>query len=369
MGQGAQAAKAATPTMSHWHFVIIPAGAILVAVLLYVALRWRKAPKVFKAMYFVMIASLVAGGLAGVWGVKMLDTWTGSAATGAASTPGVRAGAPGATPKPRVAAPAVSPALRVGARATSPAPRVAVPRATSSAARATPTAAPGTGGGIPVSYVAQALIGSTGMGMLPGGLMGWDDVDRDCHLGYFQATSAACRAAALAMRGWGDTGSVPSREVVEFCKAGYLGNAFALCWWAEHGGFPSHVVSLAPMAPPRRGIPEGDLRHLLRDNNHVGALDNAPALMRKSKPRYAWQAPPPPETFWGDVKSSCAKGTFARASPLCAVEALNERKHDPAARVPYAVVASFCDLRLLRGAGEVCRAAYRCVESAGGCGG
>jgi hypothetical protein len=36
--------------MSYWHLLIISATAIVLVVALYVALRWGKAPRVFKAM-------------------------------------------------------------------------------------------------------------------------------------------------------------------------------------------------------------------------------------------------------------------------------------------------------------------------------
>jgi hypothetical protein len=72
--------------MSFWLFLLILGAVILFAVLLYLELRWRKAPRAFKAMSRVAIASLAAGALLGVWSLHLLDAWT-SADAGDGSTP------------------------------------------------------------------------------------------------------------------------------------------------------------------------------------------------------------------------------------------------------------------------------------------
>lgn len=317
--------------MNYWHLVIITAAAILFAILLYVAWRWRKAPKVFKAMHFVMAASLAAGVLLGFWSLHMLDTRIGSAAGEAKSTAGAGAGARGATPKPRGAAPAVSPAR-------------------SKAARATPAPA---GGGIPASYVAQALLETDSSLVGPVGSGGWPKVSEGCQLGNYTRGSRLCRAARLAVQGWGDKRLAAFAEVTEFCKAGYLPDSPALCWEAQHGRAEYPAGSTAAGRTPgggANGIPEADvakeLRYVPNDLSGPGGdLED-----------------------WSEVKSPCARGTFAVASPICRAAAIHYGKHNAAARVPYPVVASFCDVGMLAHVSEVCRAAYRCVESVGGCG-
>ncbi len=53
----------------------IAAAAILALIFVYIALRWRKSRKVFKAMNLVAAAGVVAGLLTGVWLVGLASDW------------------------------------------------------------------------------------------------------------------------------------------------------------------------------------------------------------------------------------------------------------------------------------------------------
>jgi hypothetical protein len=79
--------------------MVIVASAILAVTFAYIALRWRKSPKVFKAMNVVAGASAVAGVLAGLWVGGIAHEWSpfhkgtrGSASTGASDSGSVAPG-------------------------------------------------------------------------------------------------------------------------------------------------------------------------------------------------------------------------------------------------------------------------------------
>jgi hypothetical protein len=139
--------------------------------------------------------------------MHILDTWIGSEVRGAESTPGIRTGAPAASPASRVP----DPTGRLGI------------------ASATPAAAPSAASGILASYVGQALAQRYVKNAAAGGTERWPQADQGCRLGNYESTSALCRAAALAVHGWGDTRAIPFEEVVEFCDADYFEEALALC--------------------------------------------------------------------------------------------------------------------------------------------
>jgi hypothetical protein len=84
----------------------------------------------------------------------------------------------------------------------------------------------------------------------------WPLVDQGCRLGNYESKSALCRAAALAVRGWSDTHLISFDEIAEFCDAGYLEAALALCFAAHHPipvvdtGFPVLMFSKDYVRPP-----------------------------------------------------------------------------------------------------------------------
>lgn len=161
----------------------------------------------------------------------------------------------------------------------------------------------------------------------------WPQVDQGCRLGNYESKSALCRAAALAARGWGDTHAIPLEEVAEFCDAGYLEAALALCFAAHHR-IPGGDVD---------GIPGSDVVEGLR--SHI--------LLAARGPDGSWQT-------WTSVATPCTRGVYASASPICIAEALVG--HAAPARVLCAEVATFCDVKLMDRDSEVCRAAYRFVQ-------
>lgn len=308
--------------MSYWHLLIILATAVVLAVALYVPLRWAKAPRVLKAMGFVATASLVAGVLVGFWSMHMLDTWKGSEVREAESTPAIRSDAP----------------------AASHASRVPVPAATPVVAGATPAAAPTAASGILASYIGQALAHGYVKNAAAGGVERWPKAFQGCRLGNYEATSAFCRAAALAVRGWGDTATITVTEIAEFCDAGYLDSAPALCWEAQHDSVDRRAgsaVAERASGGDVSGVPKADIAEELQG--------------------IWWPGDGPEGTplAWSALEAPCATGAYAAASPMCEAEEIHEGKPDAIAPVPYSVVASFCDVGTIHRSSEVCRAAYR----------
>ncbi len=226
------------------------------------------------------------------------------------------------------------------------APTVVAPGSTPTAASSTHVSAEGPPDGILASYVGPALRWSGLNVMAPNGLESWDNVDKGCQLGNYEPTLALCRAAKLAAGGWSGMGSIPFGDIAEFCTAGYLKGARALCWWAQHGGpAPDALSEVDDRAPGKDsgGIPEAD---------GAEGLAGDWALL---------SGPHDKIVYWRDVKSSCARGAYPLASPLCQADSIHESEDHSSARVAYPIVASFCDVGLIRNSAEVCRAAYRSV--------
>jgi hypothetical protein len=106
--------------MSFWLLLLILGAVILFAVLLYLELRWRKAPRAFKAMSGVAIASLAAGTLLGVWSVHLLDAWTSTGTGDAGRTPGSGASVTPTSSPSRAPIPEVTPIVSSTAPAVTP---------------------------------------------------------------------------------------------------------------------------------------------------------------------------------------------------------------------------------------------------------
>jgi hypothetical protein len=173
-------------------------------------------------------------------------------------------------------------------------------------------------------------------------LEAWPQVDQGCRLGNYESTSALCRAATLAVHGWGDARAIPFDEVVEFCDADYLEETLALCLTARHPvGHAAERISTGEAG----GIPESDVVQEWR--LHSFLLVQGPDTSYKT---------------WTEIKALCARGTYAPASPVCGAEAIEERRPHSSARVSYPDVASFCDVKLINSGTEICRAAYRFAQ-------
>lgn len=306
------------------HVPAIAGGFIVLVTLIYAIARWRNAPAAFKAIVWIAAANLVAGALVGFWTARSLDRSTDTDASRRVTVSGGESTVPS-----------------VGV-----APTVVAPGSTPTAASSTHVSAAGPPSGILASYVGPALRWSGLNVTVPNGSESWDSVHKGCQLGNYRPTSALCRAARLAAGGgWSGTSSIPFRDIAEFCSAGYLEQARALCWWAQHGRLTSGALSTVAERVPGKdagGIPEADVAEELAG----WALSSGPH-----------------DTIvhWPDVKSSCIRGTYPLASPLCQADAIRESGGHSSARVAYPIVASFCDVGLIRYSSEVCRAAYRSV--------
>ena len=76
----------------------ILAAAIAVVTFAYIALRWRKSPKVFKAMNIVTAADIVAGVFTGIWLVGLTREWLPDhSGTGGSASGGVNGNGSGAS--------------------------------------------------------------------------------------------------------------------------------------------------------------------------------------------------------------------------------------------------------------------------------
>ena len=213
---------------------------------------------------------------------------------------------------------------------------------------AAPGAAPAHSSSILASYIGQALAQGYATGATTGRVENWPQVDQGCRLGNYGRTSALCRAAELAVHGWGDTRAVPLDEVAEFCSAKYLDDTFALCLATTRGaGRPADSGSVERIAgADAGGIPEADVVDGLQWRFTLAAYG----------PDGKWEA-------WNQISSLCTRGVYASQSPVCEAAAIKQHGGHEGARVPYLEVASFCDVTLMKGGTEVCRAAYRFAQS------
>jgi hypothetical protein len=289
---------------------------IVFAVLLYLELRWRKAPRAFKAVSRVAIASLAAGALLGVWSLHLLDAWTSTDPGDGGSTPRTIASA----------SPTSSPSR-------SPIPVTPTGSGTTSSVAPSPILA---------SYVGEALAQRRAKNTSAGSTEAWQQVDQGCRLGNYDRASILCRAATLAVEGWGDTRTVPFTQVVEFCDAEYLGEGLALCLTARNPHADDSTTT-------QDGIPASD-------------------VVRELRWHVAWDVTGPDGSLksWTEITPLCALGVYASGSPVCEAAAVEKRGPDNTARVSYSEVASFCDVQLIRGDTEVCRAAYHFAQPKSG---
>ena len=312
--------------MSYWHFLIIFAGVIVSWVLLYLVLERRKAQRAFRAMCVVAIASLAAGVLIGIWSIHTLDAWMRIAGGNPGSTPEVRRRAVDGSSRPHAPAGKNSPSVSSAASAAAE-DRTSV---------------------IIGSYVGQALAQGHMEGEITEKTEEWPQVEQGCRLGNYQRTSARCRAAELAVDGWGDTKPIPLNDVAKFCDANYLEQSLALCL-VTHGGddrSANSTIVKRVLNPVTYGIPEVNvLQELRRYGGYAGIGPNGQT------------------ESWSEVAPLCARSVYAPASPKCEASAILTGGRPVDARVPYSEVAAFCDVNLLTRESEVCRAAYRLIQS------
>jgi hypothetical protein len=312
--------------MSYWHFLIISAALIVSAVVLYLVLGWPKAQRAFRAICLVATASLAAGVLIGVWSIHTIDAWMRIAGRNAGSASDVARRAPERSSWPHTPAGESSQSVSSAASAAA-ADRTSV---------------------IIGSYVGQALAQGHMEGEITEKTEEWPQVEQGCRLGNYQRTSARCLAAELAVDGWGDTKPIPLNDVAKFCDANYLEQSLALCL-VTHGRddrSASSTVVKRVLSPFTYGIPEVDvLQELRRYGGYAGRGPNGQA------------------ESWSEVASLCARGVYAPASPKCEASAILKGGGPVDAHVPYPEVAASCDVNLLTRESEVCRAAYRLIQS------
>ena len=147
--------------------------------------------------------------------------------------------------------------------------------------------------------------------------------------------------------GWGDTKPIPLNDVAKFCGANYLEQGLALCLVTHDRGDRSanSTVVKRVLNPVTYGIPEVDVLQELRRYGE-----------------YAGRGPNGQTESWSQVTPLCTRGIYAPASPKCEASAILRGGKD-VARVPYSEVAAFCNVNLLTRESEVCRAAYRLIQS------
>jgi hypothetical protein len=293
--------------MSYWYLLPISATLMVLGVLLYLLLRWRKARRAFRAMVVVAIANVAAGVLLGLWSMHMVDSWTGSPAGSAPSAP---------------------PSASAGATAeTNPL------------------------GPIVASYVGQALAQERLAKITDEEIETWPQIDQGCRLGNYERSSALCRASVLVVHGWNDMTPIPLSAVQDFCDAGYLNKDLALCLVAassSEGTVHSPTAGSTPSAESS-GITRSELYETMR----------APLLDGLWGPDGQYKK-------MSDITANCERRIYAPDSPAC--EAAVFEKHPKAGTetVPFRRVAHFCDLGLVQSNMELCRAAYRVVRSESG---
>jgi hypothetical protein len=231
-----------------------------------------------------------------------------------------------------------------------PASRTPIPEVTPAVSGITPAVAPDRISTILGSYVGQALAQRYAKNTSAGSIEAWPQVEQGCRLGNYERTSALCRAAALAVHGWGDIRTVPLDEVVEFCDADYLEEVLALCLTARNR--VDHAADSAATG-----------RISGRDTIGIPASDVAREL--RSTSVFAGYGPDGKYETWAGTAALCARGIYASASPVCEAGEVEKRGPDNPALVPYPEVASFCDVKLINGNTETCHAAYRFAQPRG----
>lgn len=317
--------------MSYWSFPVISAGAILCLTLIYITVRWRKAPTAFKAMNCIWLASLAAGMLLGVWGMHMFDAWTRSEAVRSADVPRGESSTPPGSSEPASAIPSGTPVLSSSERAE-PAEHVSA---------------------FTGAYVGQALAQRRAEGVPLANSEAWPAVAQGCRLGNYDMTSALCHAATLAVHGWGEARAVSYAELAGFCDAGYLEKELYLCGTAHR--FSDRRTTATGLEPRRvgahkgLGMPESDIADELADSylSFRGPVRG---------PDGNWES-------WADVASSCAREVYAPSSPACEAAEMRESGRHAGGSVSYEEAASLCDVGLLNRDSEICRAAYRIADS------
>ena len=274
-------------------------------------------------MCLVAIASLAAGVLIGVWSIHTLDVWVRIAGRNAASSPDVVRRAPEESSWPHTPGDS-SPERFV--------------RGIGSCGRSHER-----------NYRKLRRAGvrtGTYGGRDPEKTEEWPQVEQGCRLGNYQRTSR-CRAAELAVDGWGDTKPIPLNDLAKFCDANYLEQSLALCL-VTHGGDDRSASSRSS---------SGHLIRLLMAFQRLMFFRNCAATEGTREEGRL------PKESWSEVAPLCARGVYAPASPKCEASAILTDRRPVDARVPYSEVAAFCDVNLLTRESEICRAAYRLIQS------
>jgi hypothetical protein len=183
-------------------------AALVAGIFVYTAIRWRRSPRVFKAMNYVALLSLIVGIAIGALAMRAIVRLEAGATVHRASQPAV----------------ASQPAGAVGGR---------LPQGESAA-------------GIPVGDVSKALVGTQLRHLMDGKAQSWSAVAQNCRLGLTDPHSLECEAAFIyddphGVHGeWKDhTEKVPYAVVMKFCDAGWAEKDSKVCMAASHSGLNS----------------------------------------------------------------------------------------------------------------------------------
>jgi hypothetical protein len=167
-------------------------AALVVGIFAYTAIRWRRSPRVFKAMNYVAFLSLIAGIAIGALASRAIVKPVPAQTAHAASEP-------------------------------------TAPAAIQSRERESAV-------GIPVGDVSKALVGTQLKHLMDGEAQSWSSVAKDCRLGLTDPHSLRCEAAFIyddphGIQGeWKDhTEMVPYAVVMKFCDAGWADKDSKVC--------------------------------------------------------------------------------------------------------------------------------------------
>jgi hypothetical protein len=203
--------QSAAPDMNATLLLASVLAAVVTGIFVYTAIRWRRSPRVFKAMNYVALLSLIVGIAIGAVAMRAIVRLETAATAHRTSQPPV-ASQPAGTSQPAGA---------VGGRS---------PEGESAA-------------GIPVGDVSKALVGTQLRHLMDGKAQSWSAVAQDCRLGLTDPHSLRCEAAFIyddphGVRGeWKDhTEKVPYAVVMKFCDAGWAEKDSKVCTAASHSG-------------------------------------------------------------------------------------------------------------------------------------
>jgi hypothetical protein len=200
--------------------LVLGLAAIVAGIFAYSAIRWRRSPRVFKAMNYVAALSLIVGMAIGAFATRAILRPASVETTHPASEP-----TEGANEPTHAASEPIE-------GASEPAHAASEPGAAASARPADAGPAPG----IPVGDVSRALVGTQLRHLMEGKSQPWSAIAKDCRAGLGDTHSLQCEAAFIYDDPHGSHGEwkdhievVPYDVVQKFCDAGWADKDSKVC--------------------------------------------------------------------------------------------------------------------------------------------